>query len=66
MVNVTDFSDSSFEIFGKKWKLVTMVPFEENILQFFLQSQQDNFSVYIFAIILVFLRIIMISWCLTH
>lgn len=60
VVNVTDFSDSSFEIFGKKWKLVTMVPFEE-IFSVFLQSQQDNFGVYIFAIILVFLRIIMIS-----
>ena len=60
IANFTRFKESFDDAFGKKWTLVTLVPFNE-IFSVFLQSQQDNFGIYIFAFILVLLRIIILS-----
>ncbi len=60
IVNFTNFSESFYETFDHRWKLVTIVPFDE-IFRVFLQSQQDKFGIYIFAFVLVFLRIILLS-----
>ncbi len=60
VANFTRFTTSFYDSFGKKWTLVSLVPFNE-MFSVFLQSQQDNFGIYIFAFILVLLRIIILS-----
>lgn len=60
IADFTRFKESFYDTFGKKWMFVSLVPFDE-VFSVFLQSQQDSFGIYLFAFILVLLRIIILS-----